>query len=228
MMLYLLPFLDMVVVEYRSDGPGKVRPGSWQWRVRNYVWKTVGPGLSMALGYIVPIRPLRYGLINLFNRVVVWFLTAILKDDDSSPADQIIHYAPTAGFASYTFSIWAFPREHYPQALRDYFAFCKQYRKDNNYRCDLLNVGYHIIHDRQSLFSYTRRGPALTLDPVATTNFAANVTARRYSTRPGRSRGIRLRKPSGKRSPCSNPTGGRWIRLTGSTPTFSGACSKAP
>ena len=168
MMLYLLPFLDKVVVEYRSDGLGEVRPGAWQWHVRNFVWKAVGPGYSMILGYIVPIRPLRYVLINLFNRVVVWFLTTILKVSDSSPADQIIHYAPTAGFASYTFSIWAFPREHFPQALRDYFAFCKQYRIDNNYRSDLLNVGYHIIEDRQSLFSYTRRGPALTLDPVAT------------------------------------------------------------
>ena len=126
MMLYLLPFLGKVVVEYRSDGPGEVKPGAWQWRMRNFVWKAVGPGYSMILGYLMLIRPVHYA-IDLFNRLVVWFLTTILKVDDSSPADQIIHYAPTAGFASYTFSIWAFPREHYPQALRDYFAFCKLY-----------------------------------------------------------------------------------------------------
>ena len=36
------------------------------------------------------------------------------------------------------------------------------------FRCDLLNVGYRIAEDRQSLFSYTRKAPALTLDPVAT------------------------------------------------------------
>ncbi len=107
----------------------------------------------MLLGYVVPIRPLRFALINLFNRAVVWFLTNLLSNNNSSPADQIIRYAPTAGFASYTFSIWAIPREDYPQALRDYFAFCKQYRKENNYRCDLVNVGYHIVQDRQSLFS---------------------------------------------------------------------------
>jgi hypothetical protein len=168
MMLYLIPFLDKVIVEYRSDAPTKVKPGSWQWRLRNYTWKTLGPGFSMLLGYVVPIRPLRYALINLFNRAVALLLTKVIRDNDSSPADQIIRYSPTAGFASYTFSIWAFPREDYPQALREYFAFCKQYRKDNNYRCDLLNVGYHIVQDRRSLFSYTRRGPALTLDPVAT------------------------------------------------------------
>ena len=32
----------------------------------------------------------------------------------------------------------------------------------------MLNVGYYIAQDTQSLFSYTRRGPALTLDPVST------------------------------------------------------------
>ena len=167
-MLYLFPFLDKVLVEYRSDAPGEVEPGSWQWRVRNYAWKTLGPGYSMVLGYVMPIRVVRYALINLANRLIAWFIQRVLKDSNSSPADQIIRYPETAGFASYTFSIWAFPREEYPQTIRDYFAFCKQFQKDNNYRCDLLNVGYHIVQDLQSLFSYTRRGPVLTLDPVAT------------------------------------------------------------
>ncbi len=167
-MLYLFPFLDKVLVEYRSDAPGEVEPGSWQWRVRNYAWKTLGPGYSMVLGYVMPIRVVRYALINLANRLIAWFIQRVLKDSNSSPADQIIRYSETAGFASYTFSIWAFPREEYPQTIRDYFAFCKQFQKDNNYRCDLLNVGYHIVQDLQSLFSYTRRGPVLTLDPVAT------------------------------------------------------------
>lgn len=36
--------------------------------------------------------------------------------------------------------------------------------KDNGYRCD---VGYSIRQDRRSIFSYTRDGPALTLDPVS-------------------------------------------------------------
>ena len=32
----------------------------------------------------------------------------------------------------------------------------------------MLNVGYSIAQDTSSLFSYTRNGPALTLDPVST------------------------------------------------------------
>ena len=95
-------------------------------------------------------------------------ITTVLRGQNTSPADQIIRYPETAGFASYTFSIWAFPRETYPQTLRDYYQFCKDYFAQYGYRCDLLNVGYYIAEDRQSNFSYTRRGPALTLDPVST------------------------------------------------------------
>ncbi|PWG63962.1 FAD-binding protein [Spiribacter halobius] len=168
MMLYLFPFIDRVVVEWRYEVPGEPQSGSWQWRLRNTVWKTLWPGTSKLLGYIIPLRRLRFWLIDNLERLTVAVLDRILRDRNSSPADQIINYSELAGFASYTFSIWAFPRESYPQAIRDYFAFCKQYYRDNHYRCDMLNVGYHIAEDRQSLFSYTRRGPALTLDPVAT------------------------------------------------------------
>jgi hypothetical protein len=169
MMLYLFPFLDRVVIEYRGDVPGvPVKPGSWQWRVRNYTWKTLWPLIAKTLGYGIPVRALRFALIKGINRLTSLILVRLIRDRNSSPADQVIRYADTAPYASYTFSIWAFSRETYPQAIKDYFAFCKNYNKRNHYRCDLMNVGYHIVQDRQSLFSYTRRGPALTLDPVAT------------------------------------------------------------
>lgn len=169
MMLYLFPFLDKVVVEYRRDVPGvKVEPGSWQWGIRNYTWKTLWPFIAKTLGYTVPVRRLRFAMIDGLNRVTSWIMLRLIRDRNSSPADQIIRYPEMAGYASYTFSIWAFPREEYPQAIKDYFAFCREYDRINHFRCDMLNVGYSIVQDRQSLFSYTRRGPALTLDPVAT------------------------------------------------------------
>jgi len=169
MMLYLFPFLDKVVVEYRYDRPGEeVRSGSWQWGVRNYTWKTLWPFVAKTLHYTVPFRRLRFALIDGLNHLTTLVMWRFVRDRNSSPADQIIRYPEMAGYASYTFSIWAFPREEYAEAIKDYYAFCKEYYRLNNFRCDMLNVGYHIAEDRQSLFSYTRRGPALTLDPVAT------------------------------------------------------------
>lgn len=37
MMLYLFPFRDEIVVEYRHDGDSSVKATSWQWCVRNWV-----------------------------------------------------------------------------------------------------------------------------------------------------------------------------------------------
>lgn len=167
-MLYLFPFLDKVIVEYRYDGSGEIRSNSWQWRVRNYVWKTLSPTVGKVVSTFVPIRRLRSAMIDGYNRLSQFATTRFLRGSNTSPADQIIRYPETGGFSAYTFSIWGFPREQYPQTIRDYFQFCKDYARVNGYRCDLLNVGYHIAQDRQSLFSYTRRGPALTLDPVST------------------------------------------------------------
>lgn len=166
MMLYLYPFLDRVIVEFRYDTDKKLEPGSWQWRLRNYTWKTVWPFFSNLMWFL-PLKWLRYWIINQANRLTGVIQTKLVRDQDSSPADQIIRYSDMGGFASYTFSIWAFPRHEYPQTIRKYFEFCKRYYRENGYRCDMLNVGYHIAQDRSSLFSYTRDWPALTLDPVA-------------------------------------------------------------
>ncbi len=168
MMLYLFPFLDRVVVEYRYDGKGPLISNSWQWRLRNWVWKTVGPFVGKTASLFIPFKRIRFWLIDQFNRLAQFILTRVLRGCNTSPADQIIRYPETAGYSSYTFSIWSFPREEYPDTIRAYFKFCKDYYRQNGYRCDMLNVGYSIAQDTSSLFSYTRKGPALTLDPVST------------------------------------------------------------
>lgn len=167
-MLYLFPFLDKVVVEYRFDGQAPMRSGSWQWRLRNWVWKTGSPGFARVITSFVPGRSLRSWILDRWNSLSVWVMTSVLRGCHTSPADQIILYPETAGFASYTFSIWAFSRETYGEDLLAYFQFCRDYFERTGYRCDLLNVGYSIAADRQSLFSYSRNGPVLTLDPVST------------------------------------------------------------
>lgn len=171
MMMYLYPFNDRVVVEYRYDNPDDTvttrSSGSTVWKIRNYTWKTVWPFIANVLHFL-PLRKLRNAIHHALNMITGWVQTGLLKDSRSSPADQIIRYSETGGFASYTFSIWAVPKEQYGQALLDYFEFCRQYEKENGYRCELLNVGYHIKEDRSSLFSYSQDGDVLTLDPVAT------------------------------------------------------------
>ena len=168
MMLYLFPFLDKITVEYRRYGAAAGRPHRFLWWFRNTIWKNVGPGYGYLVTKLVPIKAIRYRLIDRFNQVIQFIVHWLLKDRNTIPSDQIIRYPKKSNWMRYTFSIWAFPEEEYAIDLREYFAFCRNYSREHGYRCNLLNVGYRIRQDQSSLFSYSFNGNVLTLDPVST------------------------------------------------------------
>ena len=166
-MYYLFPFQDRIAVEFRKyvdDGQPAHRLA---WKLRNLAWGTVVPALGTTIRSSISKPGLRYSLFEGLGSISRAMLSAI-RADDTYPADQMIRYPEKSGYAKYTFSIWAFPEENFPQALRGYYAFCRDYYKNHGYRCDMLNVGYRINQDQSSLFSYTHHGTAMTLDPVST------------------------------------------------------------
>ena len=168
MMLYFFPHEDKIMVEYRIYRDGNRLSRRWVWRIRNWVWKTFAPAYGWFMSKYVPWLGLRYWLVDTLNKIIRAVQCGLLKGDATSAAAQMIRYPETSGRSKYTFSIWAFPEETYPDILRGYFGFCKDYYRKTKWRCDMLNVGYRIAEDRGSLFSYSYSGTVLTLDPVAT------------------------------------------------------------
>ncbi len=168
MMLYLFPFLDRVIVEYRKDSDDTVVRNRTVWKIRNWAWKSLAPGYGYVVSRFVPFRGLKYFLIDAFNYVMQLVMGLILDARSTSPTDQIIRYPDDADWTAYTFSIWAFPEQEYPDHIRAYYQFCRDYYKKTGFRCDMLNVAYRIAQDDNSLFSYTSGGWMITLDPVAT------------------------------------------------------------
>lgn len=170
MMLYVLPFIDRIVIEFREECPGEAlrRSDRWKWRLRNWVWKTGAPAFGRICSAAVPFGWLRYGLVDAFNRGVVWVLEHVLAGRASDPKDQVIRYPDRGGIGMYTFSIWAFPEEDFPRILLDYVRFCRDYYRRHGYRCNMLNVGYRFAQDRGSILSYSFDGPKWSLDVVST------------------------------------------------------------
>lgn len=165
MMLYYFPHLDKVVVEYLRYVAGPIR-SHWQWRLRNWLWRTVAPGFGRLVTDNVPTRWLRDRLHNAFQRLCIALLTLLIRGKATSPPDQIVQYAETAGYAAWTFSIWTFPEHEFPETIRAYFQFCKDYYKQHGFRCDMPNGGYRVAKDTSSLFSYSSKETMLTIDPV--------------------------------------------------------------
>lgn len=170
MMLYVLPFLNSLTVEFRRYKTGDISRSRFVWRFRNWVWSKFAPSFSNLVTRLVFVKGIRYFMIDRFNQVMQFVLHRILRNKRTVPSDQLIRYPAKGGFSKYTFSIWAFPEETYTRILRDYFAFVRSYYRRTGYRCNMMNVGYRINADKSSLFSYSFEGTVLTIDPVSTGN----------------------------------------------------------
>ena len=166
-MYYLLPFQKRVSVEFRSYDESKTPAHSFCWKVRNYSWATLVPGLGKLIRLYVPGKEMKHTLYEVIATCSEWLLK-VLRSDRSFPADQQILYPHPAPFAAYTFSLWVFPAEGFFDTLRAYCDFCRDYHARQGYRCDMINVGYYISHDESSIFSYNSSGPVMTIDPVST------------------------------------------------------------
>ncbi len=166
MMYYLFPFKDKLTVEFRRYVEGAAAT-SFAWKVRNFSWGTLVPGMCAAIRQGIPSARVQNALYEGFGGASR-LLLSLIESKNSFPADQIIRYPETSGFSRYTFSIWGFPETNFPQAVRGYFALCREHYRTRGYRCDMLNVGYRINQDHNPLFSYTWNGTVMTLDPVST------------------------------------------------------------
>jgi FAD binding domain len=171
LMYYLFPFEDKITVEFRKYNPGATgEPNRAAWALRNHIWGTSGPRFGHDVELNVAIPSIRYGIIDTFNAAWRLQLETIVSSDYTIPGDQIIDYPPVSNDSRYTFSLFAFTEAEFPQAITDFFTFCKSYYQQKGYRSNLLYVGYFIAQDQKSLLSYSWDGNVMTIDPVSTAN----------------------------------------------------------
>jgi len=169
MMYYIFPFQDVITVEFRKYNPGATgEPNRHAWALRNYIWGTSGPKFAHDIDNTVPIKAVRYAIIDDFSAMWRFKLENIVVSDYTIPCDEIISYPPVSNDSRYTFSLFAFPEEEYPTVLPEFVTFCKDYYSQQGYRTDLLIVGYRIAQDQQALLSYSYDGNIMTIDPAST------------------------------------------------------------
>jgi hypothetical protein len=80
--------------------------------------------------------------------------------------DKTIDYSRTRPSAKYAFTFWAFPRNQWLGALRDYVEFSEQHFKKYDFRCNMPLGSYFIRKDTSSILSYTYDGDIFSIDPI--------------------------------------------------------------
>jgi FAD/FMN-containing dehydrogenase len=170
MMMYIGPFLDTIVVEFRKyhgDAPPRTST-SWQWKLRNFAWRTVSPSFSWKMTQVLSNRRLRNLVLDTYYRLTNVALVALVRGRNTIALDQMIRYPSVSDNSRYTFSLWAFPEDGYAEILRAYFAFIREYDRNHGYRPNMAHVGYRVWEDTKPLFSYSYDGTVMTIDPVST------------------------------------------------------------
>ena len=170
MMYYLFPHADRITVEFKKYNPqASGKPNRRIWRGRNRLWRTHGAALTWGIEKYVSPPSLRYAIVDGLNRVCRLWMVHQLKSDHTLAADEIIDYPPVSD-RGFTFSLFGFPEDRYPTVLADYFRFSVDYYRERHYRTNMVDVGYSVSKDQQSLLSYSYEGDVMTLDPVSTGN----------------------------------------------------------
>jgi UDP-N-acetylenolpyruvoylglucosamine reductase len=172
MTMYISPFLNTITVEFRryrqDENPQEA--SWWQWKLRNFAWQKIAPYFSYGVTKYVPLKALRYFLIDRFYQLISIIMVSVVRGKNTIPVDKMLRYPEKAANNKFTFSIWTFREEEYPRILRDYFQFCRDYYRTTGYRCNMLDAGYRVNEDSSSLLSYSSGGTVLTIDPVSTGN----------------------------------------------------------
>jgi hypothetical protein len=171
MMYYIFPFANLITVEFRKYNPGASGdPNRIVWPLRNYMWGTAGPRFCHQVEKDISDPAIRYGVIDGFLALWRFKLTNMIRSDYTIARDQMIRYPAVSDDSRYTFTFWAFPEEDYSTILPEYFQFCRDYYQKNGYRTNMLDVGYWVAKDQQSLLSYSCDCNVMTVDPVSTAN----------------------------------------------------------
>jgi FAD/FMN-containing dehydrogenase len=171
MFYYMFLASDRITVEFRKYNPeAKGNPDRKVWEIRNYFWGTAGPRFANHLESSVLSAEARHTILDTFNAMWRFKLDHVIVSDHTLAPDQTIQYPPVSDDSRYTFSLYAFPEEQYPETLTGYAQWLHDYDRQKHYRVNLLHVGYWIAKDQQALLSYSYNGPVMTIDPVSTSN----------------------------------------------------------
>jgi hypothetical protein len=165
--LYLLPFRDRIYLELRrpaAEGdPGK----RFAWRIKNWAVYSALPEAARSLGLALPIRQLRYPLIDSLSEATQTFITGALVKTGSNSVEQSGRWRVGAK-ARFSYTTWAFPANEFANTVLAYKLFCKEYYATTGFRCDMPSVSFRINRDRSALLSPSFDSAMFTISPLST------------------------------------------------------------
>jgi len=167
--LFLLPFRNRVYIELRESSNKDQKPGSFAWKVRDWIINKVLPDVVHSVGKFVPVGRIRDPLIDGFSAATQMLVNTRFVDVGSNAMEQTGQFRKIGPSSRIRQCTWLYPADKFGAALYSYREFCRRHYKTTGFRCDLPSVGYRISQDRSALLSPSFDGPVFALN-LRTTN----------------------------------------------------------
>ncbi|HVY65642.1 MAG TPA: FAD-binding protein [Gammaproteobacteria bacterium] len=166
--LYLLPFRNRIYLELRRPA-AEADPGrKFAWRFKDWAVYSALPEAARSLGLALPIRQLRYPLIDSLSEVAQSLVNNALVKSGSNAVEQSGRYRMLGSKSRFTYATWAFPAAEFPGVVLAYKLFCKEHYLRTGFRCDMPTVGFRLNQDRSALLSPSFDSAMFTLSPLST------------------------------------------------------------
>jgi FAD/FMN-containing dehydrogenase len=166
--LYLLPFRDRIYFELRRPAadadPGK----KFAWRLKDWAVYSALPDAARSLGLAMPIKQLRYPLIDSLSEVAQALIGNALVRNGSNAVEQSGRYRLLGSKSRFSYTTWAFPAAQFANTVLAYKLFCKEHYARTGFRCDMPAVSFRLNRDRSALLSPSFDGAMFTISPLAT------------------------------------------------------------
>lgn len=165
--LYLLPFRDRIYIELRRPA-AEADPGrKFAWRFKDWAVYSALPEAARSLGRAMPIRQIRYPLIDSLSEAAQALVNNALVRSGSNSVEQSGRHR-SLGKSRFTYTTWAFPAAEFAHTALAYKLFCKEYYARTGFRCDMPTVGFRLNRDRSALLSPSFDSPMFTISPLST------------------------------------------------------------
>lgn len=165
--LYLLPFRDRIFFELRSVATDERNGRSLAWKLKDWAVYSALPGFARSMARAMPIRQLRYPLIDNLSSATQSLIHLKSVQAGSNAAEQSGR-CRALGPDHFNFCTWGFPAEQFATVALSYKLFAKEHYARTGFRCDMPTIGFRVNRDRSCLLSPSFDGALLTLSPIST------------------------------------------------------------
>lgn len=164
---YLMPYRDRVYLDLRRFQPSSGSAWRTAWKLKDWGESTVLPNVFRSLNRVLPIRSMKYNLIDTITEATHNIVNTRLVGNGNNAA-ALSGYSGGKRRRGRVYSTWCFPAANFSVIVKAYRDFCLTTYANSGYRCDLPAIGHRICRDPSSPLSPAHDESMIALTTLST------------------------------------------------------------